>query len=320
MQKQKCSIDLYTNFLVATQKQYSGTELSKVSPKEMAHDSVSRWLSKKKLTPKILWQKSQSIINSQNGYLIIDDTVLDKQYAHNMALTKKQYSGKHHKVIQGIPLVNMLWTRNNKIIPIDYRIYSPTHDGKTKNDHAREMIHCAEKRGLCPEYVLMDAWYTCIGNLKAIACKGWKFIGALKSNRLVSIIQKSYVPVSDLDWTTKSVHKVWLKAFGFVLVSKIVATNGDITYIATNDLSLTDIETIKNHTAYRWNIETFHRGIKQCCGIEKCYCVKERSQRNHILCAFLAFLKLEWQRIKTNISWYQQKWNITRSAVSTYLV
>lgn len=320
MQKQKCSIELYTNFLIATQKQYSGTELSKVSPKEMAHDSVSRWLSKKKLTPKILWQKSQSIINRRNGYLIIDDTVLDKQYAHNMALTKKQYSGKHHKVIQGINLVNMLWTRNDKIIPIDYRIYEPTHDGKTKNDHAREMIHSAEKRGLYPEYVLMDAWYTCIGNLKAIVRKGWKFIGALKSNRLVSITQGIYVPVSDLDWTAKSVHKVWLKAFGFVLVSKIVATNGDITYIATNDLSLTDIETIRNHNAYRWNIETFHRGIKQCCGIEKCYCVKERSQRNHILCAFLAFLKLEWQRIKTNISWYQQKWNISRSAVSAYLV
>ena len=104
-----------------------------------------------------------------------------------------------------------------------------------------------------------------------------------------------------------------------VLVSKMVATNGDITYIATNDLSLTDYETLKHHNAYRWNIETFHRAIKQCCGIERCYSVKERSQRNHILCAFLAFIKFEWQRITTGLSWYQQKWSIARLSVTAFL-
>lgn len=165
----------------------------------------------------------------------------------------------------------------------------------------------------------LDAWYTCVDNLKAIARKGWRWIGALKSNRLVSLVQGTYIPASDLDWTAKSVHKVWLKAYGFVLVSKMVATNGDITYIATNDLSLTDYETLKNHNAHRWHIEIFHRAIKQCCGIERCYSVKERSQRNHILCAFLAFIKLEWRRIKTKISWYQQKWFIARLAVTAFL-
>ncbi|MFH0755299.1 MAG: hypothetical protein V1910_01365 [bacterium] len=35
---------MYTNFLLANHNRYSGVELSKVSPKNMAHDSVSRWL------------------------------------------------------------------------------------------------------------------------------------------------------------------------------------------------------------------------------------------------------------------------------------
>ena len=43
MQRQKCSIDLYVDFLIASQKQYSGLELSKVSPKAMSHDAVNRW-------------------------------------------------------------------------------------------------------------------------------------------------------------------------------------------------------------------------------------------------------------------------------------
>lgn len=319
MQYQKCSLDLYVDFLISSQKQFSGVELSRVSPKDMAHDSVSRWLAKEKLTPKLVWQKSQAMIDKQTGYLIIDDTILDKPYSQQTALVKKQYSSKHHRVVKGIDLVNILWTDGNKMIPVDYRIYDPTRDGKTKNDHAREMLNSQEKRGFKPDYVLIDSWYTSIGNLKAITRKNWQWIGALKSNRLVSITQGTYLSVSKLDWTSKQVHKVWLKAYGFVLVSKTVTPNGDVTYLATNDLSLVNPETIKNHYGQRWTIETFHRGIKQCCGAEKCYAVKERSQRNHILCVFLAFLKLEWERIQNAISWYEQKLSITRSAVTAYL-
>lgn len=319
MQRQKCSLDLYVDFLIASQKQYSGLELSKVSPIDMSHDSVNRWLAKNKLTPKIVWKESQSMVELKSGYLIIDDTLLDKPYAKDMALVKKQYSGKHHGLANGINLVNMVWTDGEKTIPVDYRVYDPTRDGKTKNDHAQEMLNYAEVRGFQPDYVLMDSWYSSIENLKNINKKKWKWIAALKCNRLVSLTQGIYLPVSDLDWTSKQVRKVWLKAYGFILVSKIVFENGDITYIATNDLSLIDEETIKSHSNHRWKIENFHRGIKQCCGIERCYSVLERSQRNHILCAFLAFLKLEAERIQKNISWYEQKWSISRMATVNYL-
>jgi SRSO17 transposase len=319
MQSQKCSLGLYVDFLIASQKQYSGVEFSKVSPTDIAHDAVSRWLSKNKLTPKIVWQHAAPMVNPHTGYLIIDDTVLDKPYAKNMDLVKPQYSGKHHRVVNGIDSVNMLWTDEEKIIPVDYRVYDLTRDGKTKNDHAQEMLKFVEKRGFSPEYVLLDSWYSSINNLKAISKKGWKWMAEIKSNRQVSVVQGTYRAVSDLDWTSTQVHKVWLKAYGFVRVSMTVFENGDSTYIATNDMSLTEEETIRSHAEHRWKIETFHRGIKQCCGIERCYSTLERSQRNHILCAFLAFLKLEWQRIKYGFSWYEQKWSIPRTAISSYL-
>lgn len=319
MQKQKCDVDLYVDFLTASQKQFSGLELSKVSPEPMAHDSVSRWLSRKKLTPKLLWQESQYRVDKHDGYLVLDDCVLDKPYSRKTALVKKQYSGKHHTVVKGIDLVNLLWTDGQKMIPVDYRIYDPSRDGKTKNDHGREMLMMAEKRAFSPSYVLIDCWYTSVDNLKTIDSRHWKWIGQLKSNRQVSVVRNVYVPVSDLDWTDKPVRKVWLKAYGFVLVSKTVAPNGDVAYIATNDMSLENPETLQTHFAYRWTIETFHRGIKQCTGIERCYAVKERSQRNHILCSFLVFLNLEWERIQNAVSWYEQKTLITRGAVRAYL-
>jgi putative transposase len=319
MQQPKCSLDLYVDFLIASQKQYSGLELSRVSPTALSHDAVSRWLATHKLTPKMVWQRSQTMVQKETGYLIFDDTILDKPYAREIPLVKTQYSGKHHRLVNGIAVVTLLWTEGEQIVPVDYRVYDPTRDGKTKNDHVQEMLQFAEKRGFSPQYVLLDSWYASIENLKAITRRQWKWIAALKSNRLVSQVQGSYLPVSELDWTATPVRKVWLKAYGWVLVSKIVFENGDITYIATNDLSLLDAPTLHSHMGYRWKIEAFHRGIKQYCGLERCYSTQERSQRNHILCAFLAFLKLEWKRIQSHISWQEQKLSIVRLATTQYL-
>lgn len=307
MQNQKCSLSLYTQFLLSSQKQFSGLELSRVAPSPMAHDAVSRWLKNAVLTPTLLWKESQSLVDRTVGCLVIDDTVLDKPYARKMALVKKQYSGKHHGIVNGIDLVNIVRTDGERIVPVDCRVYDPTRDGKTKNDHAQEMLGIAKKRLFEPKYVLMDAWYTSVENLKKIERRHWQWMGKIKSNRMVSVTKGIYVHVSDLDWAAEPVRRVWLKAYGFVLVGKLVAPNGDITYIATNDLSLDDPETIKTRYGFRWTIETFHRGIKQTTGIERRYSILERSQRNHILAAFLAFIKLEWERIENAISWYEQK-------------
>ena len=103
----------------------------------MAHDSVNRWLAQKKLTPKMLWQYAEPMVEKRIGYLVIDDTVLDKPYSQEIALVKKQYSGNHHRVVKGIDIVNLLWTDGEKMIPVDYRIYDPTKDGKTKNEEGR---------------------------------------------------------------------------------------------------------------------------------------------------------------------------------------
>jgi hypothetical protein len=98
---------------------------------------------------------------------------------------------------------------------------------------------------------------------------GWKWVGQLKANRLISVRQGEFIAASNLDWTDRLVRKVWLKEYRFILVNKMVATNGDIAYIATNDVSL-EKETLKAHFDYLWTIEAYYPGIKQCTGIELC--------------------------------------------------
>jgi len=82
-------------------------------------------------------------------------------------------------------------------------------------------------------------------------------------------------PASSLDWTHARVRKAWLRGFGFVVVARIVFQNGDIRYVCTNDLSLTDYADVSRESKKRWTIEEFHRGIKQTTGIEKRYSVKK---------------------------------------------
>ncbi len=321
MQKQKCSLTLYSNFLIANHNRYSGCELARVAPmKNLHHDAVSRWLSSSAFTPPELWNQVKSIVQPDRGYLIGDDTLLDKRYSHQNELAKRQYSGDAHGLVNGISLVNLLWAGDEaEIIPVDYRIYQKENDAKTKNVHFRDMLNRAETRGFSPLYVLFDTWYASTKNLKHIRNKQWHFICSLASNRLVHERQGAYIPIADLGLTDKQVRKVWLKEFGTVLVCKVVATNGDIVYLATSDLTLTEYNTIMAHWDHRWDIEEFHRGVKQTTGIEQCYSIQATSQKTHIFAAFTAFIKLEKNRLLNHISWYEQKAVIPRMAVSNYM-
>lgn len=321
MQYPKCSLKLYTDFLIANQNRYSGLELAKVSPvSDMHHDSVTRFLAHSRFTPTALWRQTKSLVRREEGYLVGDDTLLDKRFSKGNELAKYQYSGNEHRVVNGIVLVNLLWTQGEEYIPVDYRVYRKEEDDKSKNDHFRDMLRKAKKRGFKPAFVLMDAWYGSVENLKYITRElKWHFLCNLKGNRKVSLVQGTYIPVSDLDLSDEPVRQVWLKEYGFVLVSKIVDQDGDITYLATDDLMLRDYDTLVHHWKHRWKIEEFHKGIKQTTGIEKCSATRASSQHTHIFAAFIAFVKLETRRIKERTSWYEQKAIISRMATKAYL-
>jgi hypothetical protein len=71
--------------------------------------------------------------------------------------------------------------------------------------------------------------------------------------------------------------------------------------------------------SWAWGIELYHRGIKQCCGIEKSQVRSARGQWNHVLLALRAFVRLEVHRLRTGVSWYEAKAGLIRSAIRSYL-
>jgi hypothetical protein len=321
MNNPKCDELDYIHFLIAAQKVFSNTEAAKCHPlagnNGPAHDAYTRLLHRCQSDEEALWQEVKECISLKSGVLVIDDTTLDKQYARVMELVTRHWSGKHHRVVMGINLITLLWTGGDDHWPCDFRIYDKLNDGFSKNDHFAAMLTTAAKRGFKPELVAFDSWYASLENLKLVRSWKWHWLTQLKSNRLVDPDGSGNRPISDL-LIPRHGAVVHLKGYGFIKVFKIVALNGDIEYWATDNLTMT-IWQCADYADYSWQIEEYHRGLKQFCGVERAQHRSGVAQRNHIGLAIRAFLRLESYRIRTGVSWFEAKASIVRDAIRTYL-
>src|SRR5436305_1290595 len=63
----------------------------------------------------------------------------------------------------------------------------------------------------------------------------------------------------------------------------------------------------------------YHRGLKQHCGVERAQVRHPDAQRNHIGCALRAFVRLEYHRFSTGVSWFEAKLQVIREAVKVFL-
>ena len=111
----------------------------------------------------MLWEHVKTdLVADPDGYLIFDDTVIDKRYGKKIALAKKQYSGNAGGILNGIGIVTCVYgnPKLDRYGLIAYRIYDKQGDGKSKLDHVRDMLSVlVYSRNVAFSTVLMDAWY-----------------------------------------------------------------------------------------------------------------------------------------------------------------
>lgn len=310
----------YIEYLIATTGNYTCTNLAEhlEGAQEISHDAISDYLAHEKLTPRGLWQTVKPLIDDRPAsYLIVDDSVQDKRYAKKIELVYRQYSGAEHGVVEGIGVVNLVHTngQDHGFYPIDYRIYDPKGDGKTKQQHFREMLlRAIADKQIQAQTILFDNWYASVENLKLIHRLGRYFITTVKSNRKVSISKEDgYVNLEDLPWTPEAYQTgIWvkLKELPFkVRLFMVVSSDGDIDWVITNrpedPQRPTTMMDIQKENAYRWHVEQFHREVKQLTGSERCQCRKARSQRNHLACCYLAWLSLQQEAKQIGITLYK---------------
>lgn len=311
----------YIQFLIAAQKAFSCCEASRCQIDLIAHDSFVRLLERQPTDTKALWQEVEPLVDKVKGCLILDDSTLDKPYARRIELVTRHWSGKHRRVVMGINLLTLLWTDGNTALPCDCRLYGEeikdNGKPKSKNEYFQEMVTTAKARGFRPEMVCFDSWYASIENLKLVRANDWCFLTRLKSNRQVNPDNTANVAVEML-FPPAEGQIVHLKEFGFVRLFRTVAPNGDGEYWATNCLEMTEDER-QEWERQSFKIENYHRGLKQCCAVERCQCRSKVKQHGHIVLSLRAFVRLEANRLATGVSWYEAKLDIVRDSIRHYL-
>ena len=123
------------------------------------------------------------VVFSARGYVLFDDTVPNKHHSRRIGLVRRQYSGNAHGVIAGIGLVTCVYVNpdTDPFWLIDYRLFAPDVDGKTKLDHVTEMLGQLAPRGIPYRTVLMDSWYATTKLFKWLLTAGKTFYCPLKT-------------------------------------------------------------------------------------------------------------------------------------------
>ena len=293
----------YSQWLISSPVNYTITNMADHIEK-FSHDAINRYIKEDKITPKLIWEHVKSdLVTSPEGYIIFDDTVLDKNHSHRIEMVRRQYSGNAHGLIKGIGVVNCIYVNpdSGQYWIVDYRIFDPESDGKSKIIHVINMLDgLVYAKNIPFKYVLMDSWYATKNVMLHIEKLEKIYYCPLKSNRLVddSGGVLAYRKIDSLSWDQyQKKYGKTIKINKFpkdhkVKLFWVSASTSRIDWVVTNDLTQYSLQATQDVCRLRWKIEQFHRELKQNTGVEKCQCRKARAQRNHIGCAILVWIRM----------------------------
>ncbi|MDB9307743.1 transposase [Aphanizomenon sp. CS-733/32] len=322
----QCNLEHYTLFLLSEPKHGGCCRLAEIL-ENVSHDSVNRFLSRERYEPKDLFDSVKEIINIVGGILSVDDTVIEKLYSDpkNAELIGYFWSGKYHKSIKGLNLITLYYSDvYGNSVPINYRIYDKK-EGKTKNDYFQEMLKEVIDWGVQPRIVTGDSWYSGVENLKFLRNQKLGFLFGIEKNRTVSNEPGKYCQVRSLEISDEGL-RTHLREFGFIKLFRKDFKKEDsrhyILYLPDEESlqEITRSEFVTIHDTH-WGIESFHRAIKQVCGICRFMVRDSQAIKTHIFCSLQAFVRLEKMRSENIISnWYEVQRNLFTLVVRDYIV
>jgi len=339
----KQMLDIYSDYLLASFSYTTATGLSRLMNGEISHDQVSRFLSSEMKTGKDLWQlvkPFQRQIQSSRGVLIIDDSIQEKPFTDENEIICWHWDHSKGRQVKGINFISSMYQNGGVSLPLNFRLVEKTEkyiDQKsgqekrrspiTKNELAREMISQVIKNKVEFQFVLFDVWFSSKENLIFIKQEMKRdFICPLKRNRKVALSLKDkqnghWQRVETLEIEENTELEIYLEAVEFpVKLIKQIFTNEDgtngILYLITSDMtkSKTEIKTIYQR---RWNVEEYHKSLKQNVSLAKSPTQTKRTQTNHFFAALCGYIKLEMLKVETKTNHFALKTKLYLNALQS---
>jgi len=304
---------------------------------------LQRWLAGEQQTSVDFWRIAKPHVRKterEDGVAIVDDSIAEKPYTDENDIICWHYDHSQQRTVKGINFVTCLYHSQGVSLPVGFELVRKTQryidpkDGKekrrsdrTKNEMYRDLLQQAVKNQIPFKYVLNDIWFASAENINFVKLTLKKeFVMPLKGNRKValSVISKQsgrYQRVDTLELEPMQPVVVYLEGVEFaLLLIKQVFTNEDgstgIQYLVTSDTTLegNGIATIYQK---RWNVEPYHKSLKQNASLEKSPTQTVTTQTNHFFAALCGYIKLELLKSDTQLNHFALKAKLYLHAVQS---
>lgn len=326
-------LDLYSDYLISSFGQTTATGLASLLGGTVSHDRIQRFLSSEKQTSAELWHLVKPhvrAIESDQGVLVVDDSISEKPYTDENDIVCWHYDHAQDRLVKGINFMTVLYHHAGVSLPVNFTLIAKTEhyldkkDGKQKrrspigkNEYYRQMTQQVVHNQIRFKYVLNDVWFASAENMRFVKHTLHKeFVMPLKANRKVALSladrqQGRYQSVDSLDLEPNAPREVYLESVDFpMLLVKQVFVNDDestgVQYLITSDLTLGGDQII---TLYRkrWNVEPYHKSLKQNASLEKSPTQTVTTQTNHFFAALCGYIKLELLKVSTKLNHFALK-------------
>jgi hypothetical protein len=336
-------LDIYTDYLISSFGLTTGTGLSRLLDGAISHDRIQRFLASPAKSGRDLWQVVKPYVRqmqSAEGVLIIDDSISEKPYTDENEIICWHWDHSKGRSIKGINFITALYHAHEVSLPIDYHLiektefYTDKKTGKekrrspaTKNEVYQQLLRQVMRNQIPFRYVLNDIWFASAKNMLFVKHElKREFIMPLKANRKVALSLNDkkngqYVRVDALVLEQDTVTTIYLEGVDFPLhVVKQVFINGDgstgILYLVTSDLELT-YDGITTIYGKRWNVEPYHKSLKQNASLSKSPTKTVITQSNHVFASVCAYIKLEMLKVTTKTNHFALKSKLYMRALRT---
>ena len=249
---------------------------------------------------------------SQDGYIILDDTISEKA-GDEIPGVGRFYDHAEGDTVWGQNIVYAFYADDKTAYPLTFRLYEDEND-ESKYDLARDIVsELEEEIGVPAATYLFDSWFAHDSNLtKYIESYNKDWIGPLRSNRQVTYDQEEMrvdALAERIDTTEREVdddlYHIWTKKLPVselgdvkLIIAEKETDEDDkdnpIKYLATNKIDAPTAHVIRSYTM-RWRIETFFEDSKQDLGFGDCEMqLDEGASRHwHLLMAAYSFVRLD---------------------------
>lgn len=267
-----------------------------------SHDGLSRVLNR--AVYPLLFQVTKTLFKTlekiSTGYLIIDDTTANKEYARFIEHCHWLWSTNGSRFIFGYNIVVLMWSNGSITIPLSWEFYKKEAEKKnqvTKITLALQLMEHA-KKDLCvaTNEITFDAFYSAESILKRCEEYGWHYYTKVKSNRMRNTKQvKKHHP--NPYWEETGTLSCGIK-------SRIIRHGKR--YFCTNNFTLSKKEIVSSYDA-RWKIEEVFRALHDQLGLDECESRSFVAQSAHTAFSMTAYTILASQKTGSETTVYQRR-------------